>query len=230
MARQKSEDRVLLEGGVMPAERFGSSPGAQGKAIPVEQTAGQLRLPIATAENPKGAAHRASVDQFAEAKARVPEAIVNVESVTPVTMEEVVSRLSAALLKVVSNKGAPGPDGLTVGNLLMQWPTAGPELAAGLLEGNYRPGATRRVEIPKAGGGKRGLGIPNVSDRVVCEAVRQVLEPVFEPTFHPSSHGFRPGRSCHTAIDEAKGISATVTSGWWTSMWRNSSIASATSG
>ena len=189
----------------MPAERSGSSPGARGKAIPVEQTAGQLRLPIATAENPKGAARRASVDQFAEAMARVPEAIVNVENVTPVTMEEVVSRLSAALLKVVSNKGAPGPDGLTVGELLVQWPTAGPKLAAGLLDGSYRPGATRRVEIPKAGGGKRGLGIPNVSDRVVCEAVRQVLEPVFEPTFHPSSHGFRPGRSCHTAVEEAKG-------------------------
>src|ERR671916_865907 len=204
MARQKSEDRVLLEGGAMPAERAGSSPGSQGKAIPVEQTAGQLRLPIATAENPKGAARRASVDQFTEAKARVPEAIVNVESVTPVTMEEVVSRLSAALLKVVSNKGAPGPDGLTVGELLMQWPTAGPKLAAALLDGTYRPGATRRVEIPKAGGGKRGLGIPNVADRVVCEAVRQVLEPVFEPTFHPSSHGFRPDRSCHTAVQEAK--------------------------
>ena len=161
----------------MAAERARSSPGAQGKAIPVEQTARQLRLPIATAENPRmGAARRASVDQFAEARARVPEAIVNVESVTPVTMEEVSSRLSAALLKVVSNQGAPGPDGLTVGELLVQWPTAGLKLAAGLLDGSYRPGATRRVEISKAGGGKRGLGIPNVADRVVCEAVRQVLE------------------------------------------------------
>ena len=58
--------------------------------------------------------------------------------------------------------------------------------------------------IPKASGGQRGLGIPNVVDRVVMEAVRQVLEPLFEPTFHASSHGFRPGRSCHTAIAEAK--------------------------
>jgi RNA-directed DNA polymerase len=204
MARQKSEDRVLLEGGVMPVERAGSSPGAQGKAIPVEQTAGQLRLPIATAENPRGAACRASVDRSAVVEVRVPEAIVNVENVAPVTMEEVVSRLSAALVKVVVNKGAPGPDGLTVGELLGQWSTAGPRLAARLLDGSYRPGAIRRVEIPKVGGGRRGLGIPNVSDRVVCEAVRQVLEPVFEPTFHPSSHGFRPGRSCHTAIEEAK--------------------------
>jgi RNA-directed DNA polymerase len=204
MARQKSEDRVVLEGGVMPAERAGSSPGSQGKAIPVEQAAGQLRLPIATAENPKGAARRASADRSAVSELRVPEAIVNVGNVTPVTMEEVVSRLTAALVKVVSNQGAPGPNGQTVGELAEQWPIAGPRLAAALLDGTYRPGATRRVEIPKAGGGVRELGIPNVSDRVVCEAVRQVLEPVFEPTFHPSSHGFRPGRSCHTAVQEAK--------------------------
>jgi len=209
MARQKSEDRVLLEGGVMPAERAGSSAGGQGKAIPVEQTAGQLRLPIATAENPKGAVRpaasdRSGVGEGTLGQAGVPEAIVNVESVTPVTMEEVVSRLTAALVKVVSNKGAPGPDGQAVGELVEQWPTAGPRLAAALLKGTYQPGATRRVEIPKAGGGQRGLGIPNVIDRVVCEAVRQVLEPVFEPTFHPSSHGFRPGRSCHTAVEEAK--------------------------
>jgi RNA-directed DNA polymerase len=188
----------------MPAERAGSSPGGQGKAIPVDQTAGQIRLPIATAENPKGASRQVLVDQSAGREVRVPEAIVNVENVTPVTMEEVVSRLTAALVKVVSNKGAPGPDGQTVEQLREQWSIAGPKFAARLLDGSYRPGAIRRADIPKAGGGMRGLGIPNVTDRVVCEAVRQVLEPVFEPTFHPSSHGFRPGRSCHTAIEEAK--------------------------
>ena len=84
--------------------------------------------------------------------------------------------------------------------------------------------------IPKADGGQRGLGIPNVIDRVVMEAVRQVLEPLFEPTFHPSSHGFRPGRSCHTAVAEAASICRTDTSGWSTSIWRSSSIASTTSG
>ena len=193
----------------MPAERASSSGGGQGKAIPVEETVLQLQLPIATAENPKGAARvaasdRSGVSQGWYGQVRVPEAIVNVEGVTPVTMEEVASRLTAALMKVVANRGAPGPDGQTVEELLEQWSVVGPKLATGLLEGSYRPGAIRRAEIPKAGGGLRGLGIPNVTDRVVCEAVRQVLEPVFEPTFHPSSHGFRPGRSCHTAVQEAK--------------------------
>ena len=78
MAQQKSEDRVLLEGGVMPAERAGSSPGPQGKAIPVEQTAGQLCLPIATAEDPRGPARVVASNQSGM-QAGVPEAIVNVE-------------------------------------------------------------------------------------------------------------------------------------------------------
>ena len=100
------------------------------------------------------------------------------------TMEEVAYRLTDALMKVVLNKGAPGPDGQTVEELREQWPTVGPRLAADLLAGSYRPGVIRRATIPKAGGGQRGLGIPNVIDRVVCEAVRQTLEPVWEPTFH----------------------------------------------
>jgi RNA-directed DNA polymerase len=204
MTQQKSEDRVLPEGGVMPAERVGVNTGAQGKAIPVEQTAWQLRLPTVTAEDPRGSARVVASNLSGTVHAGVPEAVVNAESVTPVTMEEVAYRLSDALMKVVSNKGAPGADGQTVERLREQWPMAGPKLAASLLDGSYRPGAIRRAVIPKAGGGERGLGIPNVIDRVVCEAVRQVLEPVFEPTFHPSSHGFRQGRGCYTAIEEAK--------------------------
>ena len=118
-------------------------------------------------------------------------------------MEGVVERLGSALLKVVSNKGAAGPDGMTIEALQAQWPNVSCRLRATLLDGTWRPGEARRALIPKAGGGQRGLGIPNVADRVVMEAVRQVLEPLFEPAFHPSSHGFRPGRSCHTAVAEA---------------------------
>ena len=191
MAQQKSEDRVVPEGGVMPAERAGSSPGGQGKAVPVEETAVQLCLPIATAENPKGATRRRTRDRLGEIRAGAPKAIVKAETAAPATMEEVAYRLTGALLKVASNKGAPGPDGQTIEALLEQWPIVLPRLQADLLAGTYRPGEIRRAYIPKAGGGQRGLGIPDVVDRVVCEAVRQVLEPLWEPTFHPSSHGFQ---------------------------------------
>jgi len=188
----------------MPAERAGSSPVREGRRSRLIKRWGSFVCRSRQRENPKGATRGALSDRSGVREVMVPKAIVNAEDVTPVTMEEVVSRLSAALMKVVSNKGAPAPDGQTVGELLEQWPVAGPRLAASLLDGRYRPGVIRRANIPKAGGGQRGLGIPNVSDRVVCEAVRQVLEPGFEPTFHPSSHGFRPGRGCRAAIEEAK--------------------------
>jgi RNA-directed DNA polymerase len=204
MPQQKSEDRVLLEGGVMPVERGGSSPVGQGKAVPVEEAVSQLRLPIATAEAPSGGSGGRSPDRFGgRTVARAPKAVVNERTCAPAMMDEVVERLGSALLKVVSNKGAPGPDGMTVEALQEQWSTVSRRLRADLLNGRWRPGVNRRAHIPKAGGGQRGLGIPNVADRVVMEAVRQVLEPLFEPTFHPSSHGFRPGRSCHTAVAEA---------------------------
>ena len=205
MAQQKSEDRVVPEGGVMPAERAGSSPGGQGKAVPVEETAVQLGLPIATAENPKGATRRRTRDRLGEIRAGAPKAIDKAGMAAPATMEEVAKRLTSALLKVASNKGAPGPDGQTIEQLLEQWPIVLPRLEADLLAGTYQPGRDPPgVHSRRRAAAQRGLGIPDVVDRVVCEAVRQVLEPLWEPTFHSSSHGFRPGRSCHTAIAEAK--------------------------
>lgn len=114
------------------------------------------------------------------------------------------ANLALALLNVVRNKGAPGVDGQTVEDAEAKAPKLLCDLRRALLEGRYRPGDIRRVFIPKPGGGQRGLGIPNVVDRVVQQALLQVLEPVFEPTFHASSHGFRPQRGAHTAIAEAK--------------------------
>jgi hypothetical protein len=89
MAQQKSEGRVVPEGGVMPAEPVRSSACGQGKAVPVDQTVVQLELPIATAENPRGAARTVAADRSGACRAGVPEAIVNAENGTPVTMEEV---------------------------------------------------------------------------------------------------------------------------------------------
>jgi group II intron reverse transcriptase/maturase len=119
-------------------------------------------------------------------------------------MEEVVERLEEAFEKVATNQGAPGPDRQSVEYVREHLQDLMPKLRASMLKGSYRPGEIRRVWIPKAGGGQRGLGIPNVIDRMVQEAIRLVLEPVYEPTFHESSHGFRPNRSCQTAIAEAR--------------------------
>ncbi len=112
--------------------------------------------------------------------------------------------LARALLKVARNKGAPGVDGRSVDEVVGFARKLLPKLRRELLSESYRPGDIRRVWIPKPGGGQRGLGIPNVVDRWVQQAMHQVLEPIFEPTFHPSSHGFRPDRGAHTAIAEAK--------------------------
>ena len=119
-------------------------------------------------------------------------------------MEEVVARLNEAFANVARNQGAAGPDRQSIDEVARHLHDVLPKLAVELAKGTYLPGDLRRVWIPKSGGGERGLNIPNVIDRVVQEAVRQVLEPMYEPTFHASSHGFRPNRSCHTAIAEAK--------------------------
>ena len=115
MAQQKSEDRVVPDGGVMPAKPAGSSAGGQGKAVPVDQAVSQLRLPIATAEAPRGGSRSRSPDRSGgRAAAGVPKAVVRERRCVPAVMEEVVERLGSALSKVVSNKGAPGPYGMTV--------------------------------------------------------------------------------------------------------------------
>lgn len=115
-----------------------------------------------------------------------------------------VLNLARALLNVARNKGAAGVDGRSVKQVVDEAPRLLPKLRRELLSGTYRPGDIRRVWIPKPGGGERGLGIPNVVDRVVQQALLQVLEPLFEPTFHDSSHGFRPRRGAPTAVAEVK--------------------------
>ena len=133
-----------------------------------------------------------------------------------VTMEEVLSRpnMLKAYHRVVGNKGAPGIDGIPVeelGDLLRErWDA----IREALLSGTYVPSAVRKVEIPKPGGkGVRMLGIPTVLDRLLQQALLQVLTPLFDPTFSESSFGFRPGRSAHQALDRAKARRADVASG-----------------
>ena len=119
-------------------------------------------------------------------------------------MAAVIARLDEAFQNVATNKGAAGPDRMDIATVRAHWPGLRAELSQQLGGGGYRPGLIRRVWIPKASGGQRGLGIPNVVDRVVQEAVRLEIDPLYEPTFHASSHGFRKGRSCHTALAQAR--------------------------
>lgn len=126
-------------------------------------------------------------------------------------MEKVVERsnILAALKRVERNKGAPGIDGMTTQELRAYLIKEGSELRQELLSGNYKPQPVRRVEIPKAsGGGVRKLGIPTCRDRLVQQAILQVLTPILNPTFSEFSYGFRPGKSAQQAIKQAQGYIA----------------------
>jgi group II intron reverse transcriptase/maturase len=121
-------------------------------------------------------------------------------------MEEVVSRgnMMAAYERVVSNKGAPGIDGMQVGDLKPCLTREWPRIKEELLNGTYQPQPVRKVEIPKPGGGVRTLGIPTVLDRLIQQALHQELMRLFDPDFSDSSYGFRPGRSAHQAVQAAR--------------------------
>ena len=206
MAQQKSEDRIAPQGLRKLSVTRGVERTGGGRAVPVKEVDQQLLLAFATAESPRksrGAEGAKAPDQSAAKARKVPKAKVNRKPAGPATMEEAVEQLDAALDKVAANDGAPGPDRQTIAQVQKHWPDVRRKLIPALLKGTYQPGDIRRVWIHKTGGGERGLGIPDVVDRVVQEACRAVLEPLYEPTFHRSSHGFRPYRSCHTAIAEA---------------------------
>ena len=121
-------------------------------------------------------------------------------------MEQALAKhnMAAAWKRVKANKGSAGVDGRTVQqtgeDLKAQWP----DIRRGLLDGTYRPSPVRRVGIPKPGGGTRELGIPTVVDRLIQQALLQVLQPLIDPTFSEHSYGFRPGRSAHQAVRAAR--------------------------
>src|ERR1700694_6039020 len=121
-------------------------------------------------------------------------------------MEAVVERenLRKALARVKRNKGAAGIDGMSVEDLSAYLKEHWPAIRTQLLSGTYKPQAVRRVEIPKASGGMRPLGIPTVLDRFIQQAVMQVLQTDWDRTFSEASFGFRPGRSAHQAVARAQ--------------------------
>jgi RNA-directed DNA polymerase len=126
------------------------------------------------------------------------------------SMEAIVERdnLRKALAQVKRNKGAPGIDGMSVDDLAPYLKEHWPAIRAQLLDGTYQPQPVRRVEIPKASGGTRPLGIPTVLDRLIQQAVMQVLQAGWDGTLSEASFGFRPGRSAHQAVQRAQELIA----------------------
>jgi group II intron reverse transcriptase/maturase len=114
------------------------------------------------------------------------------------------ANIARALRRVERNGGAPGPDGMTTAQLRAHVEAHWPEIRSSLDRGTYRPQPVRRVQIPKPGGGMRELGVPTVLDRLICQAILQVLTPIFDPSFCEQSFGFRPVRSAHQAVEAAR--------------------------
>jgi len=112
--------------------------------------------------------------------------------------------LGRALRRVRANRGAPGADGMTTEELVPWLREHWAQVRQDLDAGTYRPSPVRRVVIPKPGGGERLLGVPTCLDRLICQAIAQVLTPIFDPGFSGSSFGFRPGRSAHQAVRAAR--------------------------
>ncbi len=208
MTQQKSEDRMVPQGRRKPAVTQGVERLGGGKAVPVNQESRQLGLAFTTAEHLRNKARaNAGADRghSLPAPGAAPKVKVTRNPAPTATMAELIERLESAFHRVASNKGAPGPDRQSISEVRKHLSEILPRLSAELECGSYQPGNIRRVWIPKSGGQQRGLGIPNVIDRMVQEATRQVLEPQYESSFHPNSHGFRPGRSCQTAVKQAVG-------------------------
>jgi RNA-directed DNA polymerase len=161
----------------------------------------QIELNLGTGA--KGEAPKAAAQ---EAEARAAKACLERLAVAEPSMEAVVERenLKQALAQVKRNKGAAGIDGMSVDELPAYLKEHWPTIRVQLLEGAYKPQPVRRVEIPKASGGTRPLGIPTVLDRFIQQAVMQVLQADWDRTFSETSLGFRPGRSAHQAVQRAQ--------------------------
>ena len=154
--------------------------------------------PIGRGETPVGG------DQGTEPFVATPEP--ESPAATEHLMEEVCDRenLERAWQRVRGNKGGPGVDGMTIDDATDYLREHWPSIRSRLLDGTYQPQPVKRVEIPKPGGGIRKLGVPCVVDRLIQQALLQVLQARWDPTFSEHSYGFRPGRSAHQAVAQAQ--------------------------
>lgn len=145
----------------------------------------------------------------AKARAEKPALREDAESLMEQIVDEAI--IERAWRNVKRNHGAPGPDGETIGEFFEQFRSRWPSIRQQLLDGSYEPSPVRRKAIDKPDGGERLLGIPNVQDRLIQQAIVLILTPIFDPHFSESSFGFRPKRSAHGA---AKQVSKTIRRGY----------------
>jgi RNA-directed DNA polymerase len=167
----------------------------------------KTELEITSQAGAKGEARKAGMEGT---EARAAKSEIESRAADAPSMEAIVERanLKKALVQVKHNKGAPGVDGMTIDALVPYLKEHWPTIRAQLLDGSYKPQPVRRVEIPKASGGTRPLGIPTVLDRFIQQAVMQVLQAYWDRTFSAHSFGFRPKRSAHQAVAEAQAFIA----------------------
>jgi RNA-directed DNA polymerase len=150
-----------------------------------------------------------SESPMAQAEGTVPSA-ANSPTESPTSSDRLMEsictpeNLNAAMAKVIANGGAPGVDGMRVRRLEKYVEHHRERITQELLTGTYRPQPVKRVEIPKPDGGVRKLGIPTAMDRMIQQAILQVLSPRWDETFSDNSFGFRPGRSAHQAVSQAQ--------------------------
>ena len=171
-------------------------PAGRGDA---ERQAGKPSLRQQRSTESTGSANECVKRTETKRKAKYP---VSTENLVEAMVER--GNMIKAYDRVMSNKGASGIDGMETKELKEYLVAKWAEIKKELLEGAYKPKPVRRVEIPKPNGGMRKLGIPTVVDRLIQQAVHQILEPVFEPTFSENSYGFRKGRGAHDAVRASK--------------------------
>ena len=170
-----------------------STDSLRGNPSSSEETAGSLSRPGSTAA----------------AQAEQPALSLFPETLMEAAVDS--TNIERAWKNVKANRGAPGPDGITIAEFPDWFRPRWSEIRQQLIDGTYRPGPVRRKTIDKPDGGQRLLGIPNIIDRLIQQAIVQVLTPLFDPNFSESSYGFRPNRSAHGA---AKQVQRTIRRGY----------------
>ena len=188
---EKSAEAVLAAGMERRAKR-----GEVFKAMSMQQAKRQMPARAGRAGATRGEAARDPASDEASCPRHDTESTGSALLMAALTREN----LQRAFKRVKANKGAAGVDGLDTIQTARHLVTAWPVIREQLLSGTYRPSPVRRVTIPKPDGGERELGIPTVTDRLIQQALLQVLQPILDPTFSEHSYGFRPGRRAHDAV------------------------------